>query len=163
MAGLFTKNTSGGYGADPTSSTPVALMSAGAAITVFGNLQANYDKATGEAENADYYYKEAGFARLASMRQAQISAQKYTYALSLQGSAAAKGGVDLSGSIANDMANTTANKVSELLAIKQKGDLDVELANSRGLRQQRDSEMLNSSGYNAIQTGKTLLTFAALA
>lgn len=139
-------------------STPTALMDAGTATSIIGTYMSNMDKATAEGQNADYYRNEARYVLDATRRQAEITSQKYSYQIGLQGSAYAKGGVDVgSGSALGVLAATTSNQVSELAAIQRKGDLDYQLASSRGQRAQQEADTLSNGTYNALQAGEKAL------
>lgn len=138
---------------------PMALMGAGVALQLVGQWSANMSRAQAETQNAKYYEEEAQYARFSQYRQAQITAQNYAYKISLQGSAAAKGGVDVgSGSILNTLAETAANQVLELNAVKRKGDLDYELANARSEQANDQAGTYGSLSYNLFQAGGTALT-----
>lgn len=137
------------------------LIAAGTALQVYGQYKANVDQAQAEIENAQFYQEQADFARAAQSRQEQIISTDYSRLFGAQKSAYGKGGVDISGSAAGVVAATTAAKVSELLAARKKGELDVKLAVLRGQQSQDVANRLNDPGYNTLQAATTVLGVAA--
>lgn len=140
------------------------LLIAGTALQMYGNYMANMNQATAEMENARFYEAQAEFVQQAKYRELDIAASEYTFKIGSQVSAAAKGGADVgSGSVFNTIANTHANKVAELVAIKRKADLDYTLAQGRASAASRNADFLSSPGYNLVQAGGTALTsYAAM-
>ena len=143
------------------SAIPVALMASGTALGVIGAFYANFQRAQQESENAAYYRDQAKFANEAMLRETAIAEREYTYKLGSQVSAAARGGVDISGSISGTIASTAAQKIEELIAIRRKGGLDFKLASLRGEASQNVADTLKSGQYNILQAGQTLLTNTA--
>jgi hypothetical protein len=142
---------------------PFALMASGTALKVIGQYQANMAQAKQELANAEFYKMQADFAKEAEFRAAALAAKNYEYTKGAQVSAYAKGGVDISGSAAGVVAQTMADKVSELLAIKRKGDIEYKLAYSRARQSEKQAATLQDTWYNLQQAGGTTLTSAAQA
>jgi len=142
---------------------PMALMAAGTALQVFGQYQANMAQAQAELLNAEFYGKQADFAKESEFRQSTIASNEYEMRKGAQLSAYGKGGVDISGSASMVVANTLAAKVEELNAIKLKGSLEYSLAKSRSRQSSAQAAMLQSLDYNLVQAGGTVLGNAAKA
>lgn len=136
---------------------PLALMAAGTALQMYGQYQANLSQARAEIINAKYYQDQADFARAAQYRQADIASRAYSARIGMQASAFAKGGVDISGSAAGMIAETAAQKVDELQAIKLKGDMEYRLAILRSRGAQTRADELTDPVNNLMQAG-TILT-----
>lgn len=136
----------------------MALMATGAALQIWGQYSANQAQAEQERQNAAFYDEQAKFAQESALRQSALASQEYEFRKGAQFSAYAKGGVDISGSAAVVLADTLANKVNELNAIKRKGEMEVKLARMRGAQSSDQADMLSSPGYNLLQTSGTLLT-----
>lgn len=142
---------------------PLILMAAGTALQVIGQYQANMDQAQAELQNAQFYQRQADFAKQAEYRAASLANREYSYRKGAQISAYAKGGVDLSGSASSVVAETAAQKIEELNAIKLKGNLEYSLAHQRSLQSSDKAAMLQDFTYNAMQAGGTILTNLAKA
>lgn len=142
---------------------PFVLMAAGTALQVFGQYKANMDQAAAEIQNAKFYEWQANFAKEAQFRQAELASAQYEFRKGAQLSAYGKGGVDISGSAAGVIAETAAAKISELIAIKRKGDLEFNLASARARQSRGRAEQLQSLEYNLLQGGTTVLSSAAMA
>lgn len=137
---------------------PFALMAAGTALQVAGQLRSNLDQAKSELQNAAFYKEQADFAWDASLREADLSRERYTQAGGAQVSAYARGGVDISGSAASVAAGTYANMANELGAIRRKGELDFKLAMARSRNAEQNAGNLKDFGYNLLQAGGTVLS-----
>lgn len=136
---------------------PFALMAAGTALQIFGNLKANYAQADAEEQNAKYYREQAEFVQDSMFREGEIAASRYEARKGQQISAIARGGADLSGSAAAIVANTIAQKADELKAIKRKGELDYNLAVLRARNSENSAKELRDP-MTAILQGATILT-----
>lgn len=134
---------------------PLLLMAAGTAMQMMGQYGANIERAIAEKANADYYRQQAEFEQAATVRELRIAKSQYDYRLGSQVSAAARGGADISGSVLNTIANTMAQRAEELIAIKQKGALGLNLANMRKGQSEQTASMLGSAGYNLTQAATT--------
>lgn len=134
------------------------LMVAGTVIQTLGNLAGNSEQAAAERRTAQFFYKQAQFARHAMARELHIAERNYAYRLGSQISAIAKGGADVgSGSAVNTLAATVAAKLDELVAIRRKGELDIELARLRGEGSEKTSNTLSSLSYNILQGATTIV------
>lgn len=135
---------------------PMSLMVGGSVLQIAGQWAANYAQSQSELANARYYQEEADYARDSMFRQLDITSREYEMRKGAQVSAAARGGVDVgSGSIAGILAATSAAKIEELIAVRKKGKLDIELARLRGAQSQGKADMLASPTYNLLQAGAT--------
>lgn len=138
---------------------PAFLMAAGTMLNMYGGYTANMAQAEAEYKNAEFYRYQAQYAKLASLREANLATQKYAQIQSAQVSAAAKGGADVgSGSMVSTVAQTLADKTEELVAIERKGELDSKLATLRANQSAEQGNTLSSWQYNAMQMGGTVLT-----
>lgn len=142
---------------------PLALMAVGTALQIYGQYSANQAQSEQERQNAEFYDEQAKFAREAMFRQSAIASQEYEFRKGAQFSAYAKGGVDISGSAAVVLADTLANKVEELTAIKRKGGMEVKLAHMRANQSRDQADTLSSFEYNFTQGMGSLLTYGAKA
>lgn len=134
---------------------PVALMAAGTAMQIVGNLMANYSQAQAEIRNAKFFREQAEFAREAAFRQEDIARANYSRMSGAQLSAYAKGNVDISGSAASVLAETYSRKLEEVMAIRRKGELEYKLAYMRGKEAEKKAETLQDPFYNLMQAGGT--------
>ncbi len=136
---------------------PMALMAIGTGLQIFGTLRANMAQAEAEIRNARYYEEQANFVKDAMFREGQIASARYEARKGAQVSAAARGGADISGSVAGIIAETVAQKALELKAIKQKGELDWKLASMRGEMSRDTAAQLRDPMNNLLQSA-TILT-----
>lgn len=136
---------------------PLILMAAGTAMSMIGQWTSNWEQAAAERRNAEFYRKQAEYARLAAMRAEQLAEFDYSGKIGQQTGAYAASGVDLSGSAAVTVGGSIKNMIDEIWAIKKKGDMDVQLAQMRGTNSQQRADMLSSTGYNVMQGAGTLL------
>ncbi len=141
---------------------PATLMAVGTVMQVAGTYQANIAQAKKEKRTAEFFQTQANFAREAMFRELHIAERQYAYRLGSQISAVAKGGADVGvGSVVNTFASTIAAQIDELLAIKRKGALDIELATLRGQGAAELAETLSSNSYNLMQASTTTLNNVA--
>jgi len=136
---------------------PIALMAAGTAISMFGQLSSNMEQAKAEAENAKFYEQQAAFARLGQLRAEALSEVDTATKIGAQVGAYASGNVDISGSAAYTVGGTLKQAIDDIWAIKQKGDMETKLARMRSTQSSERSALLSSVGYNAIQAGTTAI------
>lgn len=134
---------------------PFALIAAGTAMQIAGNLYANYSQAQAEIRNAKFFKEQADFAREAAFRQEDIAKANYSRMSGAQLSAYARGNVDISGSAASVLAETYSRKLEEVLAIKRKGDIEYRLAYMRGKEAEKKADTLTDPLYNLLQAGGT--------
>lgn len=135
------------------------LVAAGAALSVYSTYQANQAQARSELDNAKFYEMQAQYARDAMSREAQLARRKYSAAIGAQTGAFAKSGIMLGkGSSLGVVANTLANQMQELEAIRTKGEMEAALAMGRATQARRVSETLGSPLYNIGQAAGTALT-----
>lgn len=135
------------------------ILAIGAGMKIYSDYMGNQAQARAEIENAQLYDMQAAFAREAMSREALISRRKYSATIGVQIGALAKGGVSTTrGSSVGVIANTLAQQVDELEAIKKKGDLDFTIASLRASQARGVAETLQSPLYNITQAGGTALT-----
>lgn len=138
---------------------PAVLIAAGAFLNAAATYTGNKSQAEAELQNADFYDKQAIFARQAMSREAMLSRKKFAGAIGAQKGAFAKSGVSITeGSSVGVIANTMAEQMMELDAIIQKGELDFKLASGRAKLARDKSELLKSPEYNIMTAGGSLLT-----
>jgi len=137
---------------------PIALMAAGTALSIIGQLSSNAAQAEAEAQNAKFYEQQAAYARLSQLRAEQISEVDYGTKIGQQIGAYASGGVDISGSAALTVGGTLKQAIDDVWAIKQKGDMETKLARMRGAQSAERASMLSSAGYNIMQAATTGVT-----
>lgn len=138
-----------------------AMFLASAAISVTGTVMGNKASSKQEKQNQIYYQRQAEFAKLAEFRQRQLAEFEYTNKIGQQISAYASGGVALEGSAAITVGGTVKQFIDEAFAIKQKGDMEFELASTRARQSGARSAMLDSAGYNMLQVGTSLMNSGA--
>ncbi len=135
------------------------ILAIGAGMKVYSDYMGNQAQARAEIENAQLYDMQAAFAREAMSREALLSRRKYSGTIGAQKGAFAKAGVSISqGSSVGVIANTLAQQVDELDAIKKKGDLDFRIASLRASQARSVAETLQSPLYNITQASGTALT-----
>lgn len=142
---------------------PIALMAAGTAMNVMGNMRANQDKARAEAANASYYREQAAFADEAGKRAEKIFERKADRLYGQQVSAFAKAGVDIgSGSALDFLGESKALQIEERYAIKREAEMNVRLASLRANASMETSRAYGDSTNNFLQAGGTILTGAGM-
>lgn len=137
---------------------PAALLAAGVFLNAAATYTSNRAQAESELQNADFYDKQAIFARQAMSREAFLSRKKFIGAVGVQKSAFAKAGVSLTeGSSVGVIANTLAEQMLELDAIMQKGELEYKLASGRADQARNKAQLMSTTGYNLMSiTGPAL-------
>lgn len=133
------------------------ILAAGTTLQLIGQWGANIQQAIAEKANAQFYREQEQFARLASERAEQVAAFDYSYKIGEQVSAYAGSGVDMSGSAEVTVGGTISNAIREIVALREKGRLDVRLASMRAQQAQTTADTLSSPGYNLMQGAGTLL------
>lgn len=137
---------------------PMILMAAGTVMQMGGQYAANMAQARAERRNAKFYDEQADFARIAAQRQEALAEFDWTHKIGEQVGNYAAAGVDAgSGSAALTVGGSIANALSEIWAIKKKGDIETKLARLRGVQAGETATQLGSSTYNLMQAGGTLL------
>lgn len=138
---------------------PLALLAVGAGMQIYQQYTGNMAQAQAELQNARFYDMQSQFAREAMSRESLISRRKYATTIGAQIGAFAKGGVSTTkGSSIGVIANTLAQQVDELDAIKKKGFMEFTLAAGRASQARDVAGTLGSAGYNVLQAGTTALT-----
>ncbi len=140
---------------------PLVLMAVGTALQVAGGYKANLDQAEAELRNEAFYKKQATLSTAAAFREMHIAGVRYTATKGAQLSAYAKGGVDISGSAAEVIASTLADKVDEIESIRLKGTMDYTLAMSRARLSGSTAASLRDPVNNLLQAGGTVMGAAA--
>jgi len=133
------------------------VLAVGTGLQIFGNLMANYNQAQAEARNALFYQEQAKFAQESAIRQEALAASQYTKLSGSQLSAYAKGGIDISGSVATVISETFSRKTEEIIAIRRKGEMEFKLARLRGIEAENKAQLLQDPFYNLMQAGGTAL------
>lgn len=109
------------------------LIGIGTALQAIGQIQSNSAEARQERQNAEYYRRQAEYARFAADREAKLATFSYAQKISTQASKYTSAGVSTaSGSALTTMGGTYGQLVDELITIKKKGDLEYDLAFMRG-------------------------------
>lgn len=143
---------------------PLALVAVGAGLQIYNQFTGNMAQAQAELQNARFYDMQSQFAREAMSREALISRRKYATTMGAQIGAFAKGGVSVSkGSSVGVIANTLAQQVDELDAIKKKGEMEFALASGRASQARGVAGTLGNTGFNLMQAAGTALTAFAVA
>lgn len=137
-----------------------ALMAVGTGLSIYGNYQANQKQSQLEAQNASYYGAQADEITDATNREVNIYKRQNAVMFGDQVSAFAKGGVDLSGSALNVLADTKLKGIQEEGAIQEEGTLREGLARARQKESQDKADTLGSFGYSALQSSGALLNTA---
>lgn len=135
-----------------------AIMIGGTVLNIAGQYEANLAQAKRELINARFYKEQASLINLAGERRAYIAKREYANKYSQQVSAAAGSGVDIGGSVANTIAQTLADRVLELEAIKKDTEIQMKMAYLRSDEASTTAGTLSSARYNIMQGAGTLLT-----
>lgn len=130
---------------------PLTLMVVGTGMQVIGQWSANMAQAEAERLNQKYFEEQAIYARQSAQRAEGLAAFEYAYKIGQQTGAYAAAGVDTSGSAAFTIGGTIANEISEISAIRRKGEMDVRLARMRMTNAGKNADTLSSTGYNVMQ------------
>lgn len=137
---------------------PLALMAAGTVTQMGGQLAANIEQAIAEQQNAAFFRIQTQYARESAERAERLAGFDYAFKIGQQVGNFAASGVDAgSGSASMTVGGSIANYMSELAAIRRKGDIDVKLASMRGTQASNTADTLNSGSYNLLQAGTTLI------
>lgn len=138
---------------------PAVLLAIGAGMSILSRYQGNQAQAQAELDNAEMYDRQAQFAKEAMSREALLSRRKFSATIGAQKGAFAKGGVSITqGSSIGVIANTLAQQMDEIDAIKKKGDLEFSIASARGAQSRDVARTLKDPFYNLLQAGGTALT-----
>lgn len=134
-------------------------MAVGAALKIAGDYASNIDRAISESANAEYFRRQANFARISNINELRMSAAEHAYKRGqIIGSYAGQGLDVSSGSVLGILSEDAARTQDEQAALRMKGDLDVKLAMMRGEQSERNANKLSSDSYNLTQAGTTLIT-----
>ncbi len=137
------------------------LFLAGAALSIFGQIQANMAQAQAERENAIWLEEQAAFIEEATNRSLAIYSRQADQFEEEQMGALGASGVELSGT-ASDIYNDTLSSISdEMEAIQRQGFMQKREALLKAGAATKQSKRLSSFGLNALQAGGTGLTAAA--
>lgn len=139
------------------------LLAIGAGMKLYSDYTGNLAQASSEIQNSQFYDIQGRYALEAMSREATLSRRKYAAGLGSQVTSYAKSGVSLSqGSSLGVLANTVAQQVEELQAIKRKGDIESSLAFGRASQARDVAGRLKDPFYNLLQASGTVLTTVAL-
>jgi len=139
------------------------MFVAGAALSIFGQIQANISQARAERENAEWLKEQAAFIAESTERSLGIYTRQAGQFKESQLEALGGAGVELSGS-ASDIYDDTLNSISdEITAIQRQGEFQRREALLKSASATRAGEELSSFKLNALQAGATGLTAAGTA
>lgn len=136
---------------------PAALMIAGTSMQMYGQFTEAGAMADAERKNAQWLLEQEKYAREAMERSIQLANFEYTNKLGTQASGYARGGVAISGSAAMTMGGTIKQALSEVFALRRKGEMDMRLARIKANESSSRAEMLSSPQYMLMQGGSTFL------
>jgi hypothetical protein len=133
------------------------LLAVGLGLEIVGGLMANYSQARAEFQNAKFYERQAQFTQFAGRRQEFLARRNYAYLKGQQlGTVAAQGGA-FTGSVNAIIADTLANEIEEIEAIRVQTGLETDLARMRAAQARSTGTLLTSPVYNAVQIGGSIV------
>ena len=141
----------------------VGLIAAGTALSIFGQMQANFAQAQAERENAAWLDEQANFLEQSSAREAKIFERQARLQIGEQIGGFSASGVELSGSALDTIRESFSLMEDELQAISDQGRMSVREALLKSGASRRNANRLGSFGLNAIQASGTALTGAGTA
>lgn len=132
------------------------LLAVGLGLNIVGGIMANYAQGRAEFQNAKFYERQAQATQFAGRRQEFLARRNYAYLKGQQlGTVAAQGGA-FTGSVNALIADTFANEVEEIEAIRIQTGIETDLARMRGAQARSTGTLLTSPVFNAIQVGGTI-------
>ncbi len=108
------------------------LMGAGAAVSAYGSIKANNDRAAAERQNANYYKTQAEYASAVGARQLSLFGIKSDEVRASQLAAYAAGGVEVTGSPLATLEQESIRKMQTIRAIQAETSNRVSLAAMKG-------------------------------
>ena len=130
----------------------------GAALTAAGGFLSDMTEAKLNYQNAQWLFDQADFIEQATVREHEIFAREGDQLIGAQKGAFATSGVEMSGS-ALDVINSTFDAITnELAAIDANGRMQMNEAILKGQQAQKQGDLLNSFGYQALRLGGSALT-----
>lgn len=134
-----------------------AVAAVGTVFNIAGQLQGNSAQASQERQNAEFYRKQAEYAKFAAEREEKLARFGYAVKIGTQASKAVQGNVDVSSqSLQEITSGTYSQMVDELFAIKKKGELETSLASMRGMASMSRADALTSSSTSLLTVGAGL-------
>lgn len=131
---------------------PLTLMAVGTGVQILGGWYSNMQQAQAERENQAYYLEQEKYAMESARRAERLAGFEYAYKIGNQVGAYAASGIDTgSGSAAITIGGSIANEISEVAAIRRKGEMDMRLARLRANQSGRTADTVGSAGYNLMQ------------
>lgn len=132
-----------------------ALMLAGTAVEIFGNVKANLDQARAEAENAIWMKQQADYIKRATDRELSIFDRESQESIAATENTFAKSGVSMAGTALEVMAQEQTKRQQELDAIVDQGNTNIQEALLKSSASQKTSDTLGSFSYNMLQTASS--------
>lgn len=142
---------------------PLILMAVGTAISAYGAIKSNQDKADAEKKNADYYAEQARYAQEIGERELALFGRKEAQ---LRGSligAYAKAGVEMTGSPLLMLESQSIQAQQQKQAIASETARRVRLAQLRGESSANLAEQYGSFTNQFLSTAPTILQAAGSA
>ena len=122
----------------------------GAATSVYGVIKGNQAQSAAEEANAKFYAEQAEYAQKAGERELAIYRDQAEEFFGAQSSAAARGGVEISGSPLLALADTRSRQLREEAAIKMDTATKVREAMLKGGASQENANRLSSFEANFL-------------
>ena len=142
---------------------PLILMAARTAISAYGAIKSNQDKADAEKRNADYYAEQADYAQQIGERELALFGQKEESLRSSLIGAYAKSGVEMTGSPLLMLEAQAIRGEQQKRAMTLETERRVRLARLRGESSLNMSEQYGSFTNQFLSTAPTILSAAGQA
>lgn len=140
-----------------------ALIIAGGALSAYGAIRANEEKADAQRRDAAFYDEQAQYAQLIGEREELVFKEKAEELRARQIGSYAKAGVDLSGSPLLILEQQSIRREQEIRAIRQERDRRVRLARLRQTEALGAADRLTSFENQFLSVTPTILSTAGSA
>ena len=138
-----------------------ALMIAGTAMQVYGNVKANLDESRAEAENAIWMRQQAEFIKKSTERSKDIFNRESQDNLAGLENSFAKSGISMSGSALELKIQEEWKRDQELQAIIDQGNMNMQEAYMKASTSQRNSDTIGSLTHNGLQSATSIVNARA--
>lgn len=141
----------------------VPLIIAGGALSAYGALKSNSDRADAERQNAEYFAEQGAYAQAVGDRELGVFREKADLLRGQQVGAYAKAGVELSGSPLLFLEDQTIRRQREERAIQTETERRVRLANLKMQQSSDAADNYSSFWTNFVSTAPSILSAAGSA
>ncbi len=138
----------------------VPIIVAAAAISAYGAIKSNSDRADAERQNADYFAEQAQYAQASGDRELFVFNNRADQVRARAIGSYAKSGVDLSGSPLAFLENQSIQRTQETNAMRAETARRVRLAELKGLQSEGMADNYSSTGNQFLSAAPSILNGA---